>query len=199
MTPELLVETPVHTTSATLLDRIREPASQADAWERFVLLYSPLLVGWSGRIGLCDADAADLVQDVFLVLLRRLPEFRYDRRQSFRAWLHTILLNRWRSLRRSRVPTPVDPHAEPLLDLESSGPEPALDEAEYRQGLVRRALQLIRNDFQPLTWEAWSQYVEAGRPAADVARNLGISSQAVYMAKARILRRLRQELEGLLD
>jgi RNA polymerase sigma-70 factor (ECF subfamily) len=189
----------MHTTSATLLERIREPAGQAAAWDRFVQLYTPLLVAWAQRIGLNEPDAADLVQDVFLALLRHLPEFQYDRQQSFRAWLHTILVNRWRSLRRGKRPTPVDPHAGPLIDLASPDSEPTLDEDEYRRGLVRRALQLIRNDFQPVTWEAWSQYVEAGRSAADVARSLGISAQAVYMAKSRILRRLRQELEGLLD
>jgi RNA polymerase sigma-70 factor (ECF subfamily) len=189
----------MHTTSATLLERIRQPAGQEVAWNRFVQLYTPLLMGWARRVGLSEPDATDLVQDTFVVLLRRLPEFRYNQTQSFRAWLHTILLNRWRSLRRRKLATPVDPHAEPLLDLESPGSASMLDEAEYRQMLVQRAMQLIKNDFQPITWEAWSQYVEAGRPAADVARDLNLSSQAVYMAKARILRRLRQELEGLLD
>jgi RNA polymerase sigma-70 factor, ECF subfamily len=188
----------MHTTSVSLLHRLRQPA-ESEAWRRFVQLYTPLLFTWVRRLGLNENDAADIVQDIFVVLLRKLPEFRYDQKQSFRAWLHTILLNRWRSLRRRRQPMPVNPQTAMLFELEGPSGEPALDEAEYKQKLVQRALQIIHDDFESITWEAWSQYVESGRPAAEVARSLGVSAQAVYMAKARILRRLREELDGLLD
>jgi DNA-directed RNA polymerase specialized sigma24 family protein len=82
-------------TSASLLDRLRRPGEDA-AWARFVDLYTPLLYHWARRTGLAQAQAADLVQDVLVVLVRKLPEFTYDRTRSFRSWLRTVTLNKWR-------------------------------------------------------------------------------------------------------
>ena len=90
-------------TPVSLLERLRRPAEQA-AWERFVRLYTPLLCQWARRLGLRGADAADLVQDVFVVLVQKLPEFRYDPRRRFRGWLWTVTLNKWRE-RRRRAPS----------------------------------------------------------------------------------------------
>ncbi len=179
------------TTSIALLDRLRQPAD-AEAWARFVELYTPLLYRWGCRLGLQDADAADLVQDVFAVLVQKLPEFEYDPRRSFRGWLRTILVNRWRD-RPGRVAVP--------LPADVAGPDPAeeLRETDYRRYLVGRALQLMRSDFQPATWQACWECVANGRPAAEVAAELGMSLAAVYIARSRVLRRLRQELAGLLD
>jgi RNA polymerase sigma-70 factor (ECF subfamily) len=129
----------------------------------------------------------------------KLPEFRYDRDRSFRAWLKTVLLNKWREARRRRVPQPVDAQQGPLAELPDPAAADGLEEAEYRRCLVERALRVLEGDFQPVTWKAWQEFAVAGRSAADVARELGITPHAVYLAKARILRRLREELEGLLD
>ena len=79
----------MNTTSFSLLERLRQPSDSA-AWDRFVELYTPLLFYWGRRAGLQSADAADLVQDVFEVLLHKLPEFQYDRQKSFRSWLRTV-------------------------------------------------------------------------------------------------------------
>src|SRR5437588_12146897 len=89
----------MNTTSVSLLQRLRLPDSQA-AWERFVDLYTPLIFLWAVRAGLPAQDAGDLVQDVFTTLLQKLPAFDFGRGESFRAWLKTITLNRWRDLRR---------------------------------------------------------------------------------------------------
>lgn len=183
------------TTSASLLDRVRQPDAHS-AWERFVLLYTPLLVRWACRFGLRGQDAADLVQDVFAFLVQKLPEFRYDPHQSFRAWLYAVTANKWREVRRRRLPALLDAQDGPLADL--AAPDES-DEFEYRRYLVQRALQLIESDFQPTTWKAWQQFAVNGRPADQVAAELGISAQAVYLAKSRVLRRLRQELQGLVD
>jgi RNA polymerase sigma-70 factor (ECF subfamily) len=186
------------TTSVTLLERVRQPGNAA-AWQRFVLLYTPLLYSWACGSGLQDQDAADLVQEVLTALLGKLREFRYDEQKSFRGWLRTVLRNKWRELRRRRVPVLMDVRDASLAEL-ADREEPAdLDEVEYRHQLVQRALQLIQADFQPATWQAWTEYVVAGRPAAAVAADLGVTPHAVYLAKARVLRRLRQELSGLLD
>jgi len=83
------------TTSSSLLERLRQPEA-TEAWQRFVHLYTPLLYYWARGTGLPEHDAADLVQDVLVVLVQKLPEFRYDAGQSFRGWLRTITLNKWR-------------------------------------------------------------------------------------------------------
>src|ERR1700730_13600472 len=93
----------MNSTPISLLDRLRRPDEQF-AWERFVQLYSPLLCHWARRLGLQGPEAADLVQDVFTVLVQRLPEFRYDPEKRFRAWLWTVTVNCCRQ-RLRREPT----------------------------------------------------------------------------------------------
>jgi RNA polymerase sigma-70 factor, ECF subfamily len=187
----------MHTTSASLLEQLRCPGEQR-AWSRFVRLYTPLLYHWARRLGLPPEDTADLVQEVFVALVPRLPEFVYDRRKSFRAWLRAVALNRWRNLLRRRCPTPGGGD-EALAQVEAPDGFVAFEEEEYRQYLVRRALRLMQAEFQPVTWKACWEYAIVGRPAEEVAQELGITVNAVYLAKSRVLARLRQELERLLD
>jgi RNA polymerase sigma-70 factor (ECF subfamily) len=183
-------------TPASLLERLRQPA-EGEAWSRFVELYTPLLSCWAHRLGLRGPDVADLVQDILLRLVRELPTFRYDHKRSFRAWLHTVTLNIWRNRRQSQMSQAANPAA--LDGLASPDAADVLEEREYRQWLVGRALQLMQSDFQPTTWKACWECVVVGRPAAEVAAELGISVGAVYMARSRVLSRLRQELADLLD
>ena len=186
----------MHSTPASLLERLRQPDEQS-AWTRFVQLYTPLLFHWTRRLGLRDDDAADLVQDILTLLVRKLPEFRYDPRKSFRAWLRTITLNCWRN-RCRRVELPREAHCPDLDGLAARDEADLLSETEYRQWLVGRALELMRTEFQPSTWKACWECVVSGRSAAEVAGELGLSVGAVYMAKSRVHRRLRQELTDLL-
>ncbi len=74
----------MHTTAISLLERLRKP--DPDAWERLIRIYTPLLLFWCRRLGLNDADAADLTQDVLVVLVKKLPEFQYQPGKSFRGW-----------------------------------------------------------------------------------------------------------------
>lgn len=184
-------------TSASLLKRLCQPGEEA-AWARFADLYTPLMYHWARRrLGLSPEESADLVQEVFTLLLRKLPEFSYDQQRSFRGWLRTVLLNKWRETQRRKrfqtVPAGLD-----LPDV--AGPDEAalFDEAEYRQHLVHRALQLMQAEFQPVTWKACQSLI-AGKTAPQVAAELGLTINGVYLAKSRVLHRLRQELAGLLD
>src|SRR5262245_32982810 len=95
----------MHTTSISLLERLRQPQEE-QAWRRFVDLYTPLLYFWARRTGLQEADAADLVQQVLAILVRKLPEFSYDREKSFRNWLRTVTLNEWRAWQRRLAQQP---------------------------------------------------------------------------------------------
>ncbi|MCA9048499.1 MAG: sigma-70 family RNA polymerase sigma factor [Planctomycetaceae bacterium] len=189
----------MNTTSITLLDRLTR-GSDSDAWGRFVDLYTPLLLAWCRRLGMSDADSADLLQSVFVTLYQKLPDFRYDRGGSFRAWLRTVMLNTWRNqVRRRRLEGrqqegSIDPEKIPDTD-----PRIRLDEDEYRSYLVRRALTLMQQQFEVTTWQACWEFVVNDRPAADVAEELGISVNSVYLAKSRVLRCLRAELQQFFD
>ena len=186
----------MYTTSSSLLERLRRPDA-GEAWARFVRLYTPLLFHWARRAGLPRQDAADLVQDVLTLLVRKLPAFRYDRRRSFRAWLRTVALNKWRERRRA-APAPAE-GAAVLEEVAAPDEMGAFEEEEYRNHLVGRALQSLRGEFPERTWEAFRRYAVAGEDAAAVAAALGLRLGSVYAAKSRVLARLREELEGLLD
>ena len=86
-----------------------------------------------------------------------------------------------------------------LSDLPAAEEAPFFEEEEYRQVLVHRALALMQAEFQPATWRACWEFVVRDRPAAEVAGELGLSVNAVYLAKSRVLRRLREQFDGLLD
>jgi RNA polymerase sigma-70 factor, ECF subfamily len=191
-------------TSISLLERLRlhpDPAS----WERLVALYTPLIRSWIGRQALQASDADDLTQEVLGVLVQELPRFRHDlRRGAFRRWLRTITVNRLREFWRKQRPHLVAAGTgaeESVLDrLE----DPASDvsrlwDQEHDRHVLRRLLELIEPDFEPASWQAFRLAVLEGRDTAAVARELGMSANAVRIAKCRILNRVRQEIAGLLD
>lgn len=177
----------MHTTPISLLQQLRDPA-KPEVWRRFVCLYEPLIYRWAGRLGLQEADRADLVQEVLMGLLRALPNFEHDGRHSFRAWLHTVAVNKWKDFRRKRIPSPLSADDSRWAALADGDVAAGFAEADYRGYVARQALQLIRAEFQSATWRAfWSAIVDE-RPAADVAQELGITANAVYLACGRVLR-----------
>jgi RNA polymerase sigma-70 factor (ECF subfamily) len=185
----------MHKTPPSLLEQLRQPGNPA-AWERFVELYTPLLHSWARRLGAQPADAENLVQEVFVTLLKELPRFNYQPGKRFRGWLWTVTANKYREhLRLPALAQVPEGAEEAAATAESEG----IEEAEYRRYLVDRALRLMRADFEETTWKACWEYVVNGRAAAEVAADLGVSVNAVHLAKARVLRRLRQELAGLLE
>jgi RNA polymerase sigma-70 factor (ECF subfamily) len=188
----------MYTTSTSLLGRLRQPGEQ-EAWVRFVKLYTPLLYSWARRVGLQPEDAADLVQDVLTTLVRKMPEFTYDRDKSFRNWLRTVTLNKWRENWRRHRGAVRQESAVGLSNLADPESIDVLEEAEYQHYLARRALRLMQTEFEPTTWKACWEQVVSGRSGAEVAAELGISEGAAYVGKCRVLRRLREELDGLLD
>jgi RNA polymerase sigma-70 factor (ECF subfamily) len=184
----------VHSTPASLLERLRKP-HDAEAWDRFVRLYSPLLVYWAKKFRLGDDDAADLVQEIFALLLETLPNFQYDPARRFRGWLWTVACNKYRERLRRKAPVPLQDGDDVVARSSSDDP----DEQEYRQYISRRALELMQQQFQPNTWKACWETVVNGRDVAEVAAELGMTARAVYIARCRVLRRLRQELAGLFE
>jgi RNA polymerase sigma-70 factor (ECF subfamily) len=190
-------------TARSLLDRAR--ARDPAAWERMVALYAPLVLRWCRAWGLHDDDAADVFQEVFQAVAAHIAAFRRDRSgDTFRGWLRTITRNKVNDhfRRREREPTGVGgsearailAQLPQVLPTDEPGTEPDDGEGE----LLHRALEMIRGDFEPRTWEAFWQTAVEGRAAADVAAELNMSPGAVRVAKSRVLHRLRTDLGELL-
>ncbi len=178
-------------TSLSLLARVQSRGDQ-EAWRRFVELYTPLLSLWAKRIGMQAADAADLAQDVLLLLLAKLPDFDLQRDGSFRAWLRRVTVNRWRERARRKQPVA----AGGLLD-EPADPAPEFWEREFGDLLMARALDILRSRFDDNVWRAFWETTVEKRRAREVAEELGVSEAAVYVSKSRVLAKLRQELAGM--
>jgi RNA polymerase sigma-70 factor (ECF subfamily) len=168
-----------------------------DAWSRLAQLYGPLVYSWCRRHRLDKEDAADVVQEVFRKVAGHIRDFDHGEGSSFRGWLWTItrnqIMDHFRGLKRhprgvggSSARQRIEEIPDQLEDLEPP--------AAAAGSLVRRALDMIRPDFSEPTWQAFWGVMMDDKPAAEVAAALGISVNAVYIAKSRVLRRLREVL-----
>jgi RNA polymerase sigma-70 factor (ECF subfamily) len=184
-----------------LLDRARDP-SDASSWRKLTDLYSPLVRRWVRPYVAQPADADDVLQDVLTLLVRELPHFEHNGRPgAFRAWLKTLTVNRLRVHWRTRLPASGrEDVLERLHQLEDPGSDlsRAWDE-EHDRHVAQTLLESIRLEFQPATWNAFEATVRDGRPTAAVAAELGLSENAVLIAKSRVLKRLREKGKGLID
>jgi RNA polymerase sigma-70 factor (ECF subfamily) len=190
---------PSTATSRSLLERIK--ADDAAAWDRLIGLYAPMAYRWCRRWDLPEQEIADVLQEVFQSVGTHIASFRKDREgDTFRGWLRTItqhkVLDHFRKLGRepggaggtdAQVRFAMLPAAQSPDDDDSS-------ERRADRGVVGRALELIRGEFEERTWRAfWLTAVE-DRVPKEVAIDLGMSPGAVRVAKSRVLRRLREEL-----
>lgn len=184
-------------TPSSLLERLQKP-EDPESWERFVDLFTPLLFGWSRQLGLAPQEAADLVQDVLLLLLRKLPEFRNQPGNSFRRWLRIVLLDKWRKNGPQLLPGN-SAGRRALEELAAPDSQTAQDLVEYRSYLLGRVLEMLRPEFPASTWEAFRRYGIRGEDPRQVAAHLQMNVGTVIAAKSRVLTRLRQEFRGILD
>jgi len=185
-------------TSIKLIYHLRDPSANA-AWERFIELYTPLIYHWSSKRGLSGGDAADLVQDVLMTILQRIGEFDPTGPGRFRGWLRTITLNRVADFYRRQKLRRETEGGSILNTMAEVSDADLWEDREYRLYLVSRTLELLRSEFHDITWQAgYAQLVEGGS-ANDAALTFGITVNAAYIAKSRLLARLRDELDGLLD
>jgi RNA polymerase sigma-70 factor (ECF subfamily) len=191
-------------TSASLLERLRSQPD-ADSWQRLIALYEPLIRGWLRRHQLQVPDADDLVQEVLMIVVKELPSFVHNQRPgAFRNWLRTttaLCLRRfWRDRQYRADAAGGSSWEEHLAQLEdpTSGLSRLWDD-EHDRHVLRRLLAMIEPDFKSVTWQAFHRHVLDARLATDVAAELGVSVNAVLIAKSRVLQRLRQEARGLLD
>lgn len=181
-----------------MLQRVQ--TKDAEAWRRLVQIYSPLIYSWCRHGGLKDADAADLMQEVWRSVSGHIERFDKGTGGTFRGWLWTITRNKLRDYFRSRQGKPEAIGGSEARERFQEIPddEPA-DSAPNSQSVLHRALEMIRGDFEEHTWKAFWRTTVDGATAGEVARDLGMETDAVYQAKARILRRLREEMSGLVE
>ncbi len=187
-------------TSLSLL--ARASANDPAGWRQLVQVYSPLVFFWARRGGLRDSDSADLVQDVWQSVSAALPRFHRDQcTGSFRGWLWTITRNKLHDHFRARDGKAVAAGGSEAREcLENIAESEPIDEtgAEDR-GLLHRTLELIRGEFEERTWRAFWRMTVENRTAAEVGQELGLTANAVHQAKFRVLRRLREEMAGLVE
>lgn len=188
-------------TRASLLLQLRD-GNNRGAWQEFMQLYGPVVYSFARKRGLQDADAADLMQDVMRSVSSAIGRLDYDRTQgTFRGWLFTITRNKifnFLSARRIRPQGSGDTTTNQLLNAQSDGSDNAdVWELEYQRRLASLAMDRVKHEFQENTWRAFWLTAVDGVAAAEVAQQVGISPGAVYVAKSRVLARLREEVESI--
>jgi RNA polymerase sigma-70 factor (ECF subfamily) len=188
---------PLPSTSFTLLERVR--AKNSESWRQFVLLYTPLLHLWCRQARLPASDVEDVIQEAWEKVMRGLATFSSEKGR-FRSWLKAITRHAIHDyFRRScrRVRSDLDAAVAEVVD-SLTAPAEGEDTATERTLLLQRALELIRQEFQQTTWEAFRLHVLERQSGQAVAAALGIKPAAVYMAASRILRKLRAVLDDFL-
>lgn len=189
------------TTSQSLLGQI-QGGPEGLAWQRWHALYEPLIHGWLARHRLIAADRDDVSQNVLAVVVRRIGEFHHNGRVgAFRTWLKSITINCLRDTWKAQRNHPRTTAALGALD-DWADDKSLLSrewDQEHDRHIVQKLLTFLQPAFSAETWSAFERIVVEGRTASEVGAELGMSVNAVYIAKSRVLTRLRQEAAGLVD
>ena len=197
MTPPLIHQggQPGSTSSAWLL---RLQTRDADAWRRLMHDYGPLVYTWCRRQGLPAQETPDVIQEVFRAVAAHLDAFQHQGTGSFRGWLRTITRNKVHDHFRARQAGQQGAGGSEAQQQFLEVPEASSVEMETGEHalLVRAVLERIRPEFAAHTWQAFWRMTVDGHNSGDIARDLGMNVAAVRQSKARVLRRLREELEG---
>lgn len=190
-------------TSLSFLDQLCSDADN-DSWHRLVDVYSPLLHGWLARYNVQLADADDLIQEVLLLVTKELPGFRHNQRPgAFRAWMRMILVHRLRRHFDQKQRRPVahgdSDFSRQLEQLEDPNSELSrIWDKQHDRQLLLKLLELISPRFSESTLLAFRKVAIDNIDPVNVATQLGISENAVMIAKCRVLKELRREGRGLL-
>lgn len=190
------------TTRASLLVRIRDP-QDAEAWAQFNRIYGPLIFRFARKHGFQDSDAADLTQEVLREVCRNIDRFDYDRELGrFRGWLLTVARYAVSKMRKSKTRQPGGTgDTETIRKLESVADDAgSMDEYwndEYERTVFEWAAKEVRGHVLESTWEAFHRTAVEGRKPLEVARELGMSVGSVYVARNRVLARLKEQVSEI--
>ena len=191
-------------TRLSLLVRLRDTRDDR-AWAQFVELYAPLVFRFARKHGLQDADAADLTQDVLQAVSGGIRNFDYDpRRGTFRGWLFTVVRNKLRNFLavqdrpgRGRGDTDAQHRLQELPAREED--QSAWWDEEYERRVFAWAAEQARGAFSEATWQAFWQTAVEGKTGPQAAQALGMSVAAVYLAKGRVMNRLKDIIRATLE
>jgi RNA polymerase sigma-70 factor, ECF subfamily len=183
----------------------RAQNGEQDAWKDLADLYRPLIIGWLNRQGVPTTDLEDLAQEVLLSVVKHLPAFHHSGRQgAFRTWLRTIVCSRttdyWRAVDAGAQGRGGSGAVAALQQI--ADPDSALNrrwDEEHDRYVLDCLMDLVAEEFEPATLEAFRRLALDGATGAEAAEALGMSIDGVYRAKSRVLRRIRQLAERLLD
>ena len=190
------------TTSESLLVRLRLNPADELAWGRFIDGYGPLIDAWCRSQGLREADAQDVCQDVLAKLVTALKTFSYDPSRRFRGWLRTIVEHALCDYHRERRNQPArgsgDTRVLELLSQQKAREVLAVRlEDAYDLELFQQALTMVQSKVAPHNWQAFVQNVLEGRSVAETAQMLGLHEGMVYVARCKIKKMLKREIERL--
>jgi RNA polymerase sigma-70 factor, ECF subfamily len=183
----------------------RAQAGDAGAWTNLTDLYRPLILGWLNSRGVPASDVQDLSQEVLLSVVKHLPSFEHSgQRGAFRTWLRTILASRtadyWRSANPATLAQGGSGAIAALHEVADPDAELVRDWDEQHDRYVLQCLMdMIEEEFEPTTLKAFRRLAIDGISGAEAAEELGMTVSAVYVAKSRVLQRIRHEAEGLID
>jgi RNA polymerase sigma factor (sigma-70 family) len=189
------------TTRITLLTQLRQDPSDQAGWDEFVERYGRHIFRWCRQWKLQDADAEDVTQDILVKLTHKLRAFAYDPSRSFRGWLKTVAHHAWRdfedSRRRARSAAGDSQVQELMLTLEAREDLARKLEEAFDLELLEAAKVRVRLRVAPHTWEAFRQMAIEGLPVAEVAARVHLQVAMVYVAKSKVQKMLREEIEKL--
>ncbi|MBI4717389.1 MAG: sigma-70 family RNA polymerase sigma factor [Planctomycetes bacterium] len=199
--PSSVFRTVTHT---SLLNGLKDPGNRS-VWQDFVARYRPMIVKFAQRRGLSEEDAQDAAQQTLIAFCGAYQQGKYERQQGrLRFWLFGIARNQIRNARKR------DRHRE-VQAVEDSGATAFFDrlpdeadmeqqwEEEWQQAVLRQCLEEIRREFDPRSLEAFERFAWKGQPAQEVARQLGMTPNAVFIAKHRIMKRIKELLPVMED
>jgi RNA polymerase sigma factor (sigma-70 family) len=187
-------------TRATLLIRLRN-ASDQEAWRLFASIYTPLVYRYAIKHGLQDADAADTAQETMCNVVRAIRNFQYDpKRGSFRGWLLTVVRNTLRKQYRHahyRELGSGDSGVHEMLEQCTDGNSDPDWDREYQLWTFHKVAKWIQHEFQIRTWEAFWKTTVDGVDVEKVSKELCMSPGAIYIARSRVLARIKSEIEKI--
>ncbi len=191
-------------TQPSLLVRLRN-AGDERAWSQFVHLYGPLVYSYLRRQGLQDADVADLTQDVLRQISTAVKTFEYDPHQgTFRGWLFAAVRNRLRTFWQREAGRGQGEGGsaafEKLHAVPDDNPSASAEwDAAFERQLFLYAADIIRADFSETTWQAFWRTAVEGQTGRDVAQQLELTPAAVYLARSRVMQRLKEQVRSLAE
>ena len=189
-------------TRPSLLLRVRDARDEI-AWSQFVGIYTPLIFGFCRGRGLAETDASDVAQEVLKAVALALPKFEYDpARSSFRNWLFTVVRSKLNNHLHAQARRPVPAGETTIQQFVEATPDSAAEDTwrrEYQSHLVRWAADQIRSEFKDATWNAFWRTAILGEDAEKVAHEIGVSINALYIARSRVTGRLKQKIDELGD